>query len=159
MELLSLRKIRIKDKKYFAKWWRDRELLKLTSGILKPISDAEVNRYFLAMLKNKNDHHFMITMGEKVIGHVSLAKRRNGWYEIQIVIAKKYWNKGCGTKAIKFLIKKANRLGISKIYLEVRPTNFRAIRAYKKCGFKKAGIKKYPGDKYLPETLKMRLSV
>ncbi len=46
MELLSLRKIRIKDKKYFAKWWRDRELLKLTSGILKPISDAEVNRYF-----------------------------------------------------------------------------------------------------------------
>jgi len=159
MELLSLRKIRIKDKKYFAKWWRDKELLKLTSGILKSISDAEVNRYFSAMLKNKNDHHFMITIGEKVIGHASLAKRRNGWHETQIVIGeKKCWNKGCGTKAIKLLIKKANRLDISKIYLEVRPTNFRAIRAYEKCGFKKAGIKKYPGNKYLPETLKMRLS-
>ena len=33
-------------------WWRDEELLKLTSGILKPISDKEVDGYFQKILGN-----------------------------------------------------------------------------------------------------------
>ena len=158
MPKISLRKIKLSDKRYFAKWWRDKKLLKLTSGILKFIPDKEVGKYFLAMIKNKKDHHFMITLGKKVIGHISLAKRRNGWYETQIIIGEKeYWNKGYGAKAIQLLIQKTKRLGISKIYLEVRPNNIRAIGAYEKCGFQKAGIKKYPKNKYLPEILKMEL--
>lgn len=85
-------------------------------------------------------------------------KRKNGWYETQIIIGeKKYWNKNYGTKAIQLLIKKAKKLGILKIYLEVRPNNLRAIATYEKCGFKKSRIKKYPKNKYLPETLRMEL--
>lgn len=42
-----------------------------------------------------------------------------------------------------------------KKYFANRPDNTRAIKAYEKCGFKKAGIKKYPKNKYLPQTLKM----
>ena len=34
------------DKRYFAKWWRDEEPLKLTSGILKHIFDQDVEKYF-----------------------------------------------------------------------------------------------------------------
>lgn len=155
---ISLRKIKLVDRKYFAKWWRDKELLKLTSGILKRISDREVNKYFQAILNNKKDHHFMITANKKTIGHISLVKRQKNWHETQIVIGeKKYWSNGYGSKAIKLLIKKTINLGISKIYLEVRPDNARAIAAYEKCGFKKSGIKKYPKNKYLPETVVMKL--
>lgn len=153
---LFLRKIKKTDKKYFAKWWRDKGLLKLTSGVLDLISDKEVEKYFLNILNNKTNYDFIITLNKKAIGHISLVKRSNKWHETQIVIGeKKYWNKGCGTKAIQILIKKVGRLGISKIFLEVRPTNLRAIKAYEKCGFVKAGIKKYPKNKYLPETLRM----
>jgi len=158
MNKILLRKIKLSDKSYFAKWWRDKELLKLTSGILKLISDKEIEKYFSIMLKSKNDYHFMILLDKKVIGHIVLAKRKNNWYETQIVIGEKqYWGRGYGIKAIKLLLKKAGKMKFSKIYLEVRPTNIRAIRAYEKCGFKKSGIKKYPKNKYLPETVIMKL--
>ena len=158
MNIISLIKIEYSDKKYFARWWRDKELLKLTSGILQRIPDKEVDKYFQNILKSKKDRHFLITLNEMVIGHISLAKRRNGWYETQIVIGeKKYWGKGYGSKAIDIIIKKAKRLGISKIYLEVRPTNIRAIRAYENCGFQKIKKILYPRNKYLPKTLRMEL--
>lgn len=158
MPNLSLRKIRLNDKKYFVKWWRDKELLKLTSGILKRISDQEVDKYFQNILESKKDCHFIIILDKKVIGHISLNKRKNKWYETQIIIGgKKYWGKGYGSKAIKLLIKRAKGLGISKIYLEVRPNNARAIRAYENCGFHKTKTVLYPKNKYLPKTLRMEL--
>ncbi len=153
-----MRKIKLSDKKYFAKWWRDKDLLKLTSGRLRRISDKKVDKYFLQMIKSKNDYHFLINLNKKSIGHISLMKRKNNWHETQIIIGeKKYWCKGYGTKAIHLLIKKAKQIDIPKIYLEVRPNNARAIKAYEKCGFQKSGIKKYPENKYLPETLRMVL--
>lgn len=155
---IKLRKVKISDKKYFAKWWRDEDLLKLTSGIIKRITDEQVNEYFMKILASSSDFNYIIMVNQKVIGHIALQKRKNGWYETQIIIGKKeYQNKGYGAKAIKLLINKAKLMGIKKIYLEVRPDNVRAIKAYEKSGFKKIGIKKYPKNKYLPQTLKMEL--
>lgn len=157
MDIL-LKKLKSSDKKYFAKWWNDKDLRRLTSRRPGPISDKKIDKYFSMMINNKNDHHFMIILGKKVIGHIALIKRKNKWYETIIIIGEKeYWNRGYGTKAIRLFIGKAKRLGISKIYLEVRPNNLRAICAYEKCGFIKAGIKKYSQNKYLPKTLRMEL--
>jgi len=155
--IISLRKLKNYDINYFAKWWRGKELLKLTSGILRRISDKEIGKYFQNMINDKKSHHYMIVFEKKkTIGHTSLSLRKNNWYETQIVIGeKKYQNKGYGTEAIKQILKRAKKLGIKKTYLEVRPTNNRAIKAYKKCGFQEAGFKKYPKNKYLPITLKM----
>jgi len=158
MTKILLRKIKLSNKRYFVRWWRDKELLKLTSGVLKRISDQEIDKYFQAILNNKKDYHFMIIVDRKIIGHMTLAKRRNNWYETQIIIGeKKYWGKGYGSKAIKLIIKKAKHFGISRIYLEVRPTNIRAIRAYEQCGFQKVKMIKYPQNKYLSEILRMEL--
>ncbi len=156
MPKLFLRKIKTSDKEYFAEWWRDTDLLKLTSGFLDSISDKEVNEYFSAIYKSTSASEFIIILGARIIGHISLVKRRNGWYETQIVIGeKRFWNKGYGTKAILLLMQKAKRLGISKVYLEVRPNNLRVIRAYENCGFIKTRTKKYPKNKHLPETIRM----
>ncbi len=156
MSKLSLRKIKASDKEYFAKWWRDPALLKLTSGELNRISDKEVDEYFDAIYKTANFLEFMINLGQKTIGHISLVKRKNDWHETQIVIGdKKYWGKGSGTKAILLLMQKAKRLKIHKIFLEVRPTNKRAIKAYGNSGFIRKRIKKYPKNKNLPKTLRM----
>lgn len=158
MNKILLRKIKAFDKSYFAKWWRDKELLKLTSGILKLISNKEVDKYFQNILKSKKDHNFMIALNGRTIGHISLAKRKNHWYETQIIIGeKKYWGRGYGSEAIKLLIQKAKRFKVYKIYLEVRPTNTRAIRAYEHCGFHKVKIMLCPKNKYLPKTLRMEL--
>ncbi len=158
MSKITLRKIKFTDKKYFTRWWRDEELLKLTSGVLELISDKDVEKYFLAMIKSSVDHHFIILLDKNVIGHISLIKKKASWYETQIIIGEKqYWGKGFGTKAIQLLLKKAKSLNISKIYLEVRPTNIRAFKSYENSGFVKTEIKEYPENKYLPQTLRMEL--
>lgn len=158
MSRITLRKILISDKKYFAKWWRDKYLLKVTSGILRRITDKEVDRYFSRILKNKRDGQYIIIANRRVIGYISLVQRKNGWHEIKIVIGEKnQQGKGYGTEAIRLLVRKARRAAIKKVYLEVRPDNLKAIRAYEKRDFQKVGIKKYPKNKYLPQTLKMVL--
>lgn len=92
MNKISLRKIKLSDKKYFAKWWRDKELLELTSGYEGIISDIEVDEYFDGMINNKTDYHYMISVADKIIGHIALIKHSVKWHEIQIVIAEKeYW--------------------------------------------------------------------
>lgn len=157
--VISLKKLKVSNITYFFHWWRNKDLLKLTSGRLKRISDQEVRKSFEKMIRSKKDTHYLITLNNKVIGHIALISENNGWFETQIIIGnKKYWNKRYGTRAIKQLLRKAKKNGINKIYLEVRSTNLRAIRAYEKCGFRRAGIKKYPKNKYLPETLKMVLN-
>ena len=156
MTKIFLRKIKLNDRKYFAKWWRDEDLRKLTSGRLEEISDQKVDKYFQTILNSKKDLHFMITVGGETVGHITLAKRRSDWYETQIVIGERnYQNRGYGPQIISLLLHRAKRFGIQKIFLEVRPTNKRAIKAYEKCGFDKVKIKKYPKNKYLPEVLRM----
>lgn len=155
---VSLRKLKNSDLKYFAKWWRDKELIRFTSGDNKKLSDSKVREFFLAMLENKNNWQYMIQYGKKIVGHVTLAVRKAGWYETQIVIGEKnYWGRGIGTMAIKKLLVLAAKDKIEKIYLEVRPDNLRAINTYKDCGFIVKETKKYPDNKKLPEVLVMVL--
>jgi len=156
MDKISLRKIKQTDKQYFSKWWRDKELIALTSGDFSELSDKQINRYFIDIKESKNDYHFMILLDGQVIGHISLCKRKKNQYETQIIIgAKEFWGKGYGSKAIKKSLKFASNQGISNIYLEVRPDNTRAIRAYEKAGFQKIGILENKKNKNLPKVLRM----
>ncbi|TSA44969.1 GNAT family N-acetyltransferase [bacterium] len=156
---LKLRKVIKSDMPYFLRWWKDREIIGLTSGVYEK-SNKILGEYFLKMLKNCENWYFVIVLNKKIIGHISLVKGKNGWYETQIIIGEKnYWGKGYGTKAIQLLIKKAKNLGISKICLEVRPDNLRAINAYENSRFVKIKIKKYSKNKFLPETLLMKLKI
>lgn len=156
MNDISIRKLQPSDKCFFAKWWRDKELLGLTSGDMEIISDDEVNEYFELMRTSDEDLHFMIMVGNKTVGHINLAKCPDDWYETQIIIGEKeYRGKGYGPMAINSLINWAKDKGISKIFLNVRPTNIRAIKAYKKCGFIEREIIKLKNSDNLPEVLRM----
>lgn len=137
MTNVSLRAVKKTDERYFSRWWNDMTLRSLTSGARKKLTVKEIEAYFSALRADVLSRHFMIVVGRKTVGHVSLAHRPRGWYETQIVIGEKdYWNRGVGTAAIMRLLKKADREGMHKIYLEVRPKNARAIAAYEKAGFK-----------------------
>ena len=156
---IKLRKIKKSDIEYFLRWWKDKDIIKLTSGFYEKSNEVLTN-YFLNIFKNTKDHHYIIQYGRKVIGHVALNHKSINTFEIQIVIGeKKYWGKGLGSETIKIAVKRAfEKLEYTKAYLEVRPDNFRAIKAYESCGFLKKGLKKYPKNKYQPVTLKMVLN-
>jgi diamine N-acetyltransferase len=137
---IELRKIKKEDLKYFLKWWKDKDLINLTSGVYED-SDKILMKYFANFLKTKKDNHYIILCNDKVIGNISLTHKDNKTVEMHIIIGeKKYQDKGYGTLAINQAVKTTfNKLGYRKIIIEVRPDNFRAIRAYEKCGFVKKG--------------------
>ena len=153
---INLRNIKASDLKYFLRWWKDKELIALTSGYQEK-SDAKLKSYFDAMMTSR-DHHYMIVADSRTIGHIALTHRDKASFEIHIVIGdKRYWGRGIGTKAIKKALSIAfTKLNYTKAYLEVRPDNLRAIKAYEKCSFSKGRLKKYPSNNYQPVVLVMR---
>lgn len=117
-------------------------MLGLTSGVYEN-SQNVLTDYFLKMLKAKKNRYYIILCDKKIIGNISLLKKNQTTFELQIVIGeKKYWGKGIGRIAIQRLLKIAfTKLGYKKACLEVRPENSRAIKLYKRCGFSEASIK------------------
>lgn len=156
---IRLRKLKKGDLGHFLKWWKDKEIIALTSGTDEE-SDAVLKGNFLNFFKNEKNHHFMIMFGKEAIGHIALIHTNAKTCEIQIVIGEKqYWGKGLGTAALKKALSLAfSKFGYSKATLEVRPENIRAIKTYESCGFMRNGLKKYPKNKHQPVTLKMSIS-
>lgn len=156
---IKLRKIRKTDLPNFLKWWKDKDLISLTSGICEKSNTVLVG-YFLNMIKPGPDKHYLIILNnKKPIGNVSLAHKNKKTFDIHIVIGeKKYWGKGFGREAINLSLQIAfNKLGYRRAHLEGRPDNERAIKTYKSLGFEERGLKKYPKNKFQPVVLKMVL--
>jgi aminoglycoside 6'-N-acetyltransferase len=55
----------------------------------------------------------------------------------QFIGETKLWGKGIGTSMILLMLNYLRSKGASKVVLEVKKINIRAIKSYKKCGFKK----------------------
>jgi len=159
MDNLKLRKIKKSDLALFLKWWKDKDLIALTSGNFDEPNE-NLPKYFAKMLKDEKNHHYIIRVENKTIGHLALIHKTANLFELTVIIGEKnYWGKGFGTKAIKKALSLGfNRFGYSKACLEVRPENIRAIEAYKNCGFAEKGLKKRPENKNQPVVLKMVLN-
>jgi len=74
-------------------------------------------------------------------------KDKIGWFNIRkavdskegffgMIIDKPFWGKGHGKQAMKLIEREAKKLGIKKLRLEVYDTNIRAIRLYRRSGFR-----------------------
>jgi RimJ/RimL family protein N-acetyltransferase len=78
--------------------------------------------------------------------------------ETQIVIGnKKFRGLGYGPKSIMLMINELSHKGIEKIYLNVRPENIRAIKAYQSVGFKQVGCITETGNPNQPQLIRMEL--
>lgn len=118
------------------------------------LADSEVSKYLMAssfnleeekkwlknILQNPNEELFNIFADGKLIGNMGVHNLQNPekFFEIGIMIGEKdYWDKGCGTEAIKQMLKYLfKEKDAAKVYLKVRIENERAIKCYEKCGFK-----------------------
>lgn len=59
-----------------------------------------------------------------------------------VAVAKDQQGKGIGRKLVEELVVRAGQAGASKLYLEVRRSNERAIRLYEKAGFVQNGLRR-----------------
>ena len=145
------------DAEVFSKWMNDFEVTDYT-GRTATIMTLDAERKYL---ENKNLDLRTISFAivdlnnDKMIGTLSLEEvnYNNRTAVLGIFIGdENYRSNGYGTEAIKLLLDYAfNYVNLNSIKLDVLECNERAIKCYKKCGFKEAGRwrkSKYVNGKY-----------
>lgn len=77
----------------------------------------------------------------KYAGHAGMTKAADEGYVTNIAVKPKFRRCGAATALIKALLGESERSKLAFLSLEVRASNTAAVSLYKKCGFKKAGLR------------------
>lgn len=143
---IRFRAIEREDLSTFVEWFNEPEL---REGIMLylPMSLAHEEKWFEEMLKRTPDEQPMAIEAAQdknwsMVGNCGFfnIERINRSSEIGIVIAKPYWEKGYGTKAMKLILEHGfNTLNLNRISLGVYSSNPRAKHVYEKVGFVEEG--------------------
>ena len=92
-------------------------------------------------------YFFVVSMVDKVIGFVGGAIRRGHGHISGLAVDKGYRMEEIGKRLLKLVDHEFRAAGFDKVTLEVRKSNWGAIRFYKKQGYKRAClIKGYYAD-------------
>ncbi|NLJ74828.1 MAG: GNAT family N-acetyltransferase [Firmicutes bacterium] len=133
-ERIWLRPVETRDLPVLAEWDQDPEICRYTQSDYpgQPLKTS-----------TRNKVHYAVILNNKLIGDIELdhIAWRSGDAELKVRIgSKNLWNQGYGTDAVLTILNYAfRRVNLSRIYLRVYSDNTRAIRCYKKAGFKKEG--------------------
>ena len=135
--------MRESDARLTAKWGSDPEVNKFTSR--SRCTTKEMKKWIVERLpKNKEYKKLAIDVpGIGYIGNIGLyLTKKDKYAEFDIFIGdKKLWSQGYGYDASKTILDYGfNKLNLHYIYLHVYSYSDRAIRLYKKLGFKKEGV-------------------
>ncbi len=143
--LVALRRPEPSDLTAVVRWYRDREIARLTRYQARPMSQPEVERFFqLRMLAPDALAYSIVELPEwRLVGFTTFSSLDgdNGSVMFHITIGERdAWGRGLGTEATELMLGHAfERLGLHRVGLSVFSYNLRAIRAYEKAGFRTEG--------------------
>jgi RimJ/RimL family protein N-acetyltransferase len=143
-----LRPVRLSDAQAFVKWFNDKEVNKFL--LIRHLDLKFEKKYISDRIKGKikkDGIFFCIETRDGVhIGSTSIEikNQRNRCGGFGIIIGdKNYWNAGYGSEAARLILDYGfKKLKLHRIELDVYSYNPRAIKVYKRLGFKKEGVKK-----------------
>lgn len=146
---LHIRLMNYDDLDLMVKWLNNQRVLEFYEEPLSNL-DKVINKYGPRIEGKHYVTPCIVEYNNESIGYIQ-------YYEIQETELKKYgylekqniygidqfigepklWGKGIGTKMIQIMLNFLCNKGASKVLLEVKSSNVRAISSYKKCGFKR----------------------
>lgn len=144
-ERVNLRHHRHDDLPHVRRWYRDPELARLTRYSLQPMSHEEIDRFFYGRLMSTESVAYAIEVREsgRLIGLTTFSNLDpdNGSVLFHISIGEAdAWGLGHGTEATRLMLRLAfERIGLHRVALSVFSFNERAIRSYRKAGFRLEG--------------------
>jgi len=139
--LVALRRPHQDDMAAVVRWYRDPEVARLTRYQTRPMSQAEIERFFqVRMLAHDALAYSIVELPAwRLIGFTTFSALDgdNGSVMFHITIGERdAWGRGLGTEATQLMLGHAfERLGLHRVGLTVFSYNVRAIRAYEKAGF------------------------
>jgi len=140
-----LRSIKMGDAPRFVKWFNDPEFNRFM--LVRKITMREEIKWLKSLPKKKDtDCVFAIEVKGKHIGSAGLHQINNTHHNATFGIMigdKNFWDQGYGTDASQVIINFGfNKLKLHRIGLDVYEYNPRAIKVYKRLGFKLEGRKR-----------------
>ena len=143
---VKLRAIEREDQNVFWAYSNDLELEILTSDQPPtPISRAGMMAFFDKRIEESQPHHwFSIVADGQLIGACGLSNFETTARTCTLGIRigdRAYWGRGYGRDAISTIIDYGfTHLNMHRIWLTVLPSNERAIRSYRACGFREEAL-------------------
>lgn len=144
-QLVVLRHHRPEDLPSVRRWYRDRELARLTRYSLTPMTDDEIDRFFHGRLLSPESVAYAIDIraSGRFIGLTTFSNLDpdNGSVLFHISLGEHdTWGQGYGTEATRLMLGLAfDTIGVHRVSLSVFGFNERAIRSYEKAGFRVEG--------------------
>ena len=142
---VALRRPRPDDLAAVVRWYRDPEIARLTRYQTRPMSQAEIERFFqMRMLAPDALAYAIVELPRwRQVGFTTFSSLDpdNGSVLFHITIGERdAWGRGLGTEATSLMLGHAfERLALHRVGLTVFSYNVRAIRAYEKAGFRVEG--------------------
>ena len=104
----------------------------------KPWSENAID----AELENESAYFYVAKLNGEAVGSIGMHCAADECYIANVGVLKKYRNMGVGSALVKYAADTAQRMNMSFISLEVRPSNTTAVRIYERLGFERVGLRK-----------------
>ena len=83
----------------------------------------------------------VLDRGGEVIGYGIMSVAAGEAHLLNICVADDFRRRGIGRGLLNYLLRRARTLRAERIYLEVRPSNERALALYRRAGFETLGVR------------------
>ena len=104
---------------------------------------------------------WVLSLGERVIGHGIMSVGAGEGHLLNVCVRRDEQGQGHGRELVIQMLQRALAREVSVVFLEVRPSNFKAIRLYESLGFNEVGRRKgyYPAEKSREDALVLAMQV
>lgn len=140
---VTLRPLKLKDAENYVRWFRDKAVMRHFNRNVHNISLREEQRWIRQQWQKQNMLNWAIIVDEKHIGGtgIRLDKKNKSAHWGIVIGNKKEWGKGYAGEAIKLCADYVfKELKYQRLDLTVEMPNKKALKAYKKAGFKLEGV-------------------
>lgn len=102
---------------------------------------------------------WVVEVEGELVGYSILMAGAGEGHVLNCCISPSWQGRGLGRLAMQRLIEGASEYGVECLFLEVRPSNGKAINLYESLGFESVGLRRhyYPADQGREDALVMRL--
>lgn len=130
---LDVREYGLEDLGALVEMYKTFEPKRVAQGLPPP--DVPRIAHWLDQLQNKS-RALLALDGKRVVAHTSLCPMQAESVEFAVFVHQDYREEGLGTAVSQLTLDWAGQMGFPQVYLTTELSNFRALRLFRKLGFR-----------------------